>query len=91
MSNLTQFAGGAIKSLQRGTLALAGGSVNATTTVTSVDTTKSILTLLGSVTLCTDFASVNADITLTNATTITATRGASTSATTLRWQLVEYY
>lgn len=91
MSVLSQFAGGAIKSLQRGTISLGAAAASATATVTTVDTTKSLLTMLGVNTICTDVASGVAEITLTNATTITANRGATTNLTTVRWQLVEYY
>lgn len=89
MSNVTQFLPGQIKSIQRGTIAISSGTSN-TATVTSVDTSKSILMHLGQYSTQTGIDNVLTALALTNATTITATRGASTGTTTVGYQLVEY-
>lgn len=87
-----EYQPGVIKSIQRGTIALAG-VVSNTATVTTVNTLKSMLMILG-------FMSDNTDgnsgqylpkLVLTNATTITATKGINTSTTTVGYQLVEYF
>ena len=81
-----------INNIQRGTIALTNGNASATATVTSVDTTMSLLTYLGGSTTNlntneTDFAR----IVLTDATTVTATRSNSNGSTvTVSWELVEY-
>ena len=92
MSMLSQFAGGSIKSIQRGVITMSSGS-SATATVSSVDTAKSILHFLGNTTSSSGGSEgLHARLTLTNATTITATRGLSVSDTTaVSWQLVEYF
>lgn len=89
MSNLTQFLPGSIKSIQRGTIAIASGTSN-TATITSVDTAKSILFKLGEYSTETGINNVLTALALTNATTITATRGSSTGTTTVGYQVVEY-
>ena len=67
---------GTFKSVQRGTISLAGVASN-TATISAVTTSKSRLRYLGSTT-DTDSASVNLNIVLTNSTTITASRGFAT-------------
>ena len=91
MSSLTQFSMGGIKSIQRGVITISSGSTTNTATITSVDTTKTELRVLG--------VGINAnDVTylpyavLTNATTITATRLASpTNVSYVSWELTERY
>jgi len=76
-----------IKSIQRGTTV-----ANNTSTVTAVDTSKSILFFLGqSNTNSTMNAGDHARVSLTNSTTIQATAGYMGNAPTVSWQLVEYY
>lgn len=91
MSNLSQFAGGSIKSIQRGVISLAsGGSTSGTATLSpSVDTTKTELRVLG----CTADTSILdlARAVLTNSTTVTATRPATTSNTVISWEITERY
>lgn len=95
MSTFSQFTGvGGIKSIQRGTIAVPGGAMSQTATISSVNTSKSELRFLGS--------SVNAAtldpralvyIELTNSTTIRASRGASVAPnvqTTVAWELTEF-
>lgn len=67
-------SGGAIKSIQRG--AAAAGAV----TITSVNTSKSVVTNLGN-------ANGSSSVVLTNATTVTI----ASSAGNTSWQVVEYY
>ncbi len=78
-----------IKSIQRGTIALAGAATTGTATITAVDTTKTELRFLG------QSAGGGGDqhtawITLTNSTTITATRVTASGTTTVSWELTEY-
>lgn len=93
-TNWRPTGGRAIKSVQRGTLTMSSGSATGTATVTSVDTSKSELTFLG-VTNGTASPWSNLAVprlALTNATTITATRGfAVTETLTLSWELREFY
>lgn len=91
MSNLSQFAGGSIKSIQRGTISLAsGGSTTGTATISSVDTTKTELRILG-YTLNAEVMVNTPRIALTNATTITATRAGTTCDTVVSWEATERY
>lgn len=85
-----------IKSLQRGTITIAAGANNTqTATITSVDTAKSLLWHLGVETSGGAGGDPSAvRLTLTNATTITATRaGADTNtpASVVAYQVAEYY
>lgn len=83
----------AIASTQRGVLTINNGSGSNTVAITSVDTAKTQLRMLGF-----SSSSSSADgaeswaprITLTNATTITATRGGSVQSITISWELTEY-
>jgi len=105
MSNLSQFGfGGGIKSIQRGIITLSGGTLGGGTsssTISSVNTDKSILYLLGYSTASTntiqdDGINRMAYLTLTNSTTITASGADNTFSVYyhplyVSWQLVEYY
>ena len=96
MSTLSQFSGGGVKSVQRGTITiLAGVQPSATATVNSVDVNKSLLTHLGqtgyyNTTSLEGISHVR--LSLTNGTTITATTAASPNATSyvVSYELVEY-
>ena len=92
MSNISQFGGGAIKSIQRGVISITGSSTSATATITAVNTGKTELRLLGCSGASSAIEQTLSDIVLTNSTTITATRGggAGTSAR-VSWELTEYY
>ena len=81
-----------VNSIQRGTLLIGSPGTSATATVSSVDTTKSELSLLGgSGTIAGVIGTVYPRITLTNSTTITATIFSSCDANiTLSWELLEY-
>jgi len=89
MSTSSQFGGG-IKGIQRGTITITTG-VTGTATITSVDTTKTELRMLG---LTYDGATLpesTCRMALTNATTITATRGSGGNTTVVSWELTEFY
>ncbi len=83
-----------IKSLQYFTIAITNGNGSNTATITSVDTTKTVIHLLGHST-----ADNNATypgtrmgyLTLTNATTVTATRGTTVDGLTISGVAVEHY
>lgn len=85
---------GFIKSIQRGTIAITGGTSN-TATVTAVDVSNSQLRCLGQTTDNTGLAGQTsfAKIALTNGTTITAIVNTSPggSIVTISYELVEYF
>lgn len=94
MSTLSQFFGGGIKSIQRGSTTTTGSSD--TVTISSVDTTKSVViatdrsgqSLNGSAGL-----SPSASGVLTDATTLTVHRGYVVNSVvnpTLDWQVIEF-
>ena len=96
MSTLTQFSGGGIKSVQRGTITISSGVSSATATVTSVDVNKSLLTHLGQSGYYTSSSAQgisNVRLFLTNGTTITATTHTNPNAVNyvVSYELVEYY
>jgi hypothetical protein len=97
MSTLSQFAGGGIKSVQRGTTSV---TTTSTVTISSVDTSKSVV--IATVKSGTNrYVTVDAwwactaSTALTNSTTITLTNGAYSTSThgtsDVAWQVVEYY
>lgn len=81
---------GAIKSTQRGTIALTAVASN-TATITAVDTSKSVLRYLGQTSIGSIAAETDVKIVLTNSTTITATRDSASNSATVSWELTEYY
>lgn len=95
MSTLSQFTGGAIKSIQRGTISVASntGSASATATITSVDTSKSEVSLLGASGATSGAYSGFTRAELTNATTVTAyyVGGAVGGSINVGYQVVERY
>lgn len=82
-----------VKSNQFGTITISPGSATGTATITSVDVTKTLLNWLGE---SDDQATLNpskalARITLTNATTVTATRNTTTTDTVIiGFQVMEF-
>jgi len=97
MSSLTDFVGGGIKSIQRGTIVIAAGvSSSQTATVTAVNVNKSMLNYLG-VTGYYSAANIdgigNVRISLTNSTTVTANAIAipNVTAYTVSYELIEFY
>jgi hypothetical protein len=90
MSSLTDFVGGGIKSVQRGTITVL---TTATATVSAVNTAKSVLHYLGITGIYVSASwdgPANARIALTNSTTITAT-GLGYTNVDVSYELVEYY
>lgn len=79
---------GSLKSIQRGVISMVG-AYSGTATITAVDTSKTELRLLGvsNTTAVADLARV----VLTNATTITATRGSNSGTSEVSWELTEFY
>lgn len=82
---------GAIKSIQRGTIAIAGAGTTNTATITAVDMANSVLRFLGE-SLTTGAADKGfARLTFTDATTITATRSGGAGTLTVSYEVVEFY
>jgi hypothetical protein len=77
-----------IKSIQRGTIALAGVGSN-TATITAVDVNNAVLRLIGQ-SQSGGNSGDSCRIALTNSTTITATRSDGTATTTVSWEVVEF-
>jgi hypothetical protein len=103
MSTLSQFVGGSpIKSIQRGVISTGTNDSSATATISSVDTTKAIVNYLGSrlpinntsAVVVNDFGNTLAHVALTNATTITITRGRAPGggwgAINISYEVIEY-
>ena len=100
MSTLSQFSGGGIKSIQRGTISSPISSlVSATATITAVNTAKTMLNFCGCQSGKCTFAnapgSILGTITLTSSTQITLTINANfptnVSAATVSYEVIEYF
>ena len=82
-----------IKSIQRGTIVIAAASASNTATIAAVATENTVVRWLG-ISYDTDGAvderSAWAYLSLTNATTVTATRGATTGAATVSYEVTEF-
>lgn len=93
MSTLSQFVGGSpIKSIQRGVIGLGYLSASATATISTVNTSKTVLSFCGSSTNGSYGGIGLVRIALTNSTTVTATRdniGSGESAI-VSYEVVEY-
>lgn len=97
MSNLSQFfSGGGIKSLQRGTISVTlngSGIGSGTATISSVTTTKSAVSLMGSNVTGGSYPSTfhSARVELTNATTVTAAvNGGPSEVIVVGYEVVEF-
>lgn len=103
MSTLSQFFGGSpIKSIQRGTVSIsgAGGATNATATISSVDTTKSMVNLLGatsnssgaSTAQIQHVAAFIGTIALSNSSTIAVSRSNSSTSSSynVSYEVIEF-
>jgi hypothetical protein len=97
MSTLSQFSGGGIKSIQRGTILVT--NISATATITAVDTAKTMLNFCGCSSgrflpgYSTD-VSIMARIALTSSTQITSSQNvssASGTSTTVSYEVIEYF
>lgn len=84
---LVEFEG--VKSIQAGTIAMASPNAFATATVTEVNTDKSLLFNNGFTASNSDFT-VMPTMTLTDAVTITASKGFTNFTTTVAYMLVEF-
>ena len=91
MSTLSQFTGGGIKSIQRGTISITNPNFFATATITSVNVNKTMINFLGlSENSSSTANNYLARIELTNATTITAIRISSSGTTALSYEVIEF-
>ena len=95
MSVASQFSGGGIKSIQRGTIS--AYSASATATITAVNTSKTMLNFCG-VTLgyVSGYYTSNPEsayISLTNSTTVTVNNRAGSMAVppTVSYEVIEFY
>ena len=90
-TNYRPFGARAIKSIQRGTISITSAT-SATATITAVDTAKTELRWQGYTVNNTGTHQHVPRITLTNTTTITATRDSSVADTTIvGFEITEYY
>jgi hypothetical protein len=82
------YARSVIKSIQTGDTTIAHGSSSTTATITSVDTSKTFVNLrmVGATAGDPPFF-----LGLANATTLTLYKSATTTAITMRWQIMEFY
>ena len=92
MTLATALFGAGVKSVQTGTIVITNTNLTNTATVSSVNTAKSVV-LFGGWT--TDNASgtliFSPYLTLTNATTVTATRSNTANTTTVSYTVLEFY
>lgn len=91
MSTLSQFGGGGVKSIQRGTISVSagGGTGSNTATITSVDTAKAECKFTG----VTSGANIQgmARVTLTNSTTVTADASGAGGTYVVGYEVREVY
>ena len=85
--NLSQFGGG-VRSVQYGSISLSCGTLTNTATITAVGS-KAVIIPLGVPTTVVD-ASIYTALTLTNSTTVTASRLASTQAVNVNFVIVDF-
>jgi len=90
-TNWALFGPSKIKSIQRGTITVPNSTTSATATVTAVVTGKAELRMLGASTTSGETAAPELRVTLTNSTTITATRVNTTYAVIVSWELTEWW
>ena len=88
---VVEFAASAITRVQYGTITMTAATSN-TATITSVDTSKSVCLYLGWTTTMTTTSALECSPTLvlTNATTVTASRGSATNNTTASYCVLEF-
>ena len=94
MSNVSQFFGGGVKSIQRGVISIDTGSTSTgTATITAVDTSKSMIVPLGATGASFNTA-VASRLALTNSTTVTAVArngsGVSSQVIDVGYQVIEF-
>lgn len=84
-----------VASVQYGSISLPAGTLSATATITSVDTTRSVVMSLGvkatgGDTSGTVWAEAESTLTLTNATTVTATGGGNSNSSTHYFVVIQF-
>ncbi len=79
-----------VQSVQFGTINIAASSTSNTATITSVDTTRSAVFYLGQSSTTTAVNNSMTGATLTNATTVTATRGGTAGSPTVSFVVVQF-
>jgi hypothetical protein len=79
-----------IKSIQRGTISIAGANTSNTATITAVDTAKTMLNWLGHTADGDIGLRVLMQLVLTNSTTVTATRQYNSGATVISFEAIEF-
>jgi len=79
-----------IKSIQRGTIQIDNTATTNTATISSVDTTRSMISFLGHQSNDTTITSSHGSFTLTNATTVTLTRMGSANSIISSYEVIEY-
>jgi len=90
MTTLSSLRSG-IKSIQTGSFTVGSTLSTNTATISSVSTTKSVVLWNGQSTNSNlDSASIQMRVELTNATTVTATRGGTSGNTTVSYTVVEF-
>ena len=92
MSTLSQFSGGGVKSIQRGTISITGFATSSTATINLVNTSKTMINYLGNI-MNADSNQCHSYLTLTNSTTVTAQRqaGGTNVNTTVSYEVIEFY
>ena len=88
MSNLSEFIGGGIKSVQTGSVTQNGGTVNVT--INAVDVNKSFIMINRTSAPSTTTAGYRSAV-LSNSTTVACTAYAGSTSTTVEFTVVEYY
>lgn len=91
MSTLSQFGGGGVKSVQRGTITVTSNSNSQTATITAVDTSKSMVNYLGFTGGAVSTYDTWPRVALTNSTTVTVTKGGSTLGIIVSYEVIEFY
>jgi hypothetical protein len=81
---------GGIKSIQTFSITIPNNSVNNTTTIAAVDTTKSYIAM-GGYQSDSDSVRQSPSVTLTNSTTVTATKNVATGGVIVTGAVVESY
>lgn len=87
---LVTYVPGVLRSVQRGTIVLSAVTSN-TATIAAVNTTKYRLVMLGWYNAEIQVEDDYTDLALTNATTLTATRGSGSGTSTVSYQIEEYW
>lgn len=83
-----------IRSVQRGTITIAGASTSNTATITAVNVNNAVINFLGATVAGTENADhAHARVTLTDSTTVTATKGAGSGGAddvVVSYEVIEY-